>query len=433
MFDEESREGYALPKNTSAAVHHKRWTHLLAALAASTIGFAPTTLAAPAPAGTGPLRLASARLTGMDMGTPSIGYAYGYMDGRFALWRTSDGGTAWTRYAVPGAPRANDPSAIPPTLSFLGPQTGWMAWIVPNKKSSTLTVLRTTTGGRLWRRSVTTIARAMSMVEQIDFTSAQNGWIRAFSGGEMMQGDTDIFRTTNQGASWTLMSAASGYIPNSNATPKALPELDEPMPMTFTNANDGWAAVGNLVVATASASLYHTTDAGARWHQIALTVPKPYDRYATIGYAPVFSGAIGTVLMQYQGLSNHLIAYGTTNGGTTWTIKSALALSKSQYDLQSSFINPNRGWIIDDAATRFATTANGGRTWSSIRVTGVLRSATERGYRVVNLQMNNDVTGWILLQQVNGMTSAVQSRLLKTTDGGATWVTELTSHGTIPA
>lgn len=413
-------------------IGRNRWSRLTATLTAGTISFAATAMAAPAPGGTTLLRESSARIISVDMVTPSIGYVDGYQEGRFVLWRTNDGGRTWTRYAVPGAPRARNSTTTTPTVSFLGPNVGWIAWIVPAKTSNTLTVLRTTTGGRLWHRSVTPIAHAMSMVEQVEFISGQDGWIRAFSGGAMMQGDTDIFRTTNQGASWTLMSAASGYVPNPHPTPQALPAMDEPMPMTFTSTRDGWVAVGNFVVSTASASLYHTTDAGARWVQMALSVPKAYSRESTIGFTPIFAGLHGTVLMQYQGQSNRLIAYNTRNGGSTWTIGSTMPLKRSQYAIQSSFINPRRGWIMDDAMTRFDSTTSSGKTWSPIPVSEVLQSASRHGYRVENLQMTSPSTGWLLLQQVNGITSATKSLLLKTADGGTTWKTTLTADGTLP-
>jgi len=372
-----------------------RWPHLVAALAAGIIGLTPTALAASVPSAPSFVPLSSARLMAVDMVTPTVGYTDGYQHGQFVLWRTNDAGSHWTRYAVPGSPLAKNPNTTTPTVSFLGPQIGWIAWIVGNQKSSTLTVLRTTTGGRLWRRSVTILPRAMSMVEQLDFTSTKTGWIRAFSGGVMMQGDTDILRTTNQGASWTIMSAAGGYVPNPQPTPNALPAMDEPMPMTFTNATDGWVAVGNLVVATASASLYHSTDAGARWIQLALPIPKAYEGNYTIGFTLVVSGTRGTVLMQYQGRSesDHVLTYGTTDGGATWTIKSVLAFDRSQFARQSSFIHADRGWLVDDALTRFDATSNGGKAWSSIPITGVLQSASEHEYRVENLQMTSNSTG----------------------------------------
>lgn len=412
-----------------------RWPHFVTALAAGIIGLTPTALAASVPSAPSLVPLSSARLMAVDMVTPTVGYTDGYQHGQFVLWRTNDAGGRWTRYAVPGSPLAKNPNTTTPTVSFFGPQIGWIAWIVGNQKSSTLTVLRTTTGGRRWRRSVTMLPRAMSMVEQLDFTSTKTGWIRAFSGGAMMQGDTDILRTTNQGASWTIMSAASGYVPNPHPTPNALPAMDEPMPMTFTNATDGWVAVGNLVVATASASLYHSTDAGARWIPLALPIPKDFEGNNTIGFTPVFSGPRGTVLMQYQGKSesDHVLTYGTTDGGATWTIKSVLALDPSQFALQSSFINADRGWLVDDALTRFDATSNGGKTWSSIPISGVLQLASEHGYRVENLQMTSNSTGWLLLQRINGGTSATKSLLLKTTDGGAIWERAMAANGTWPA
>jgi photosystem II stability/assembly factor-like uncharacterized protein len=85
--------------------------------------------------------------------------------------------------------------------------------------------------------------------------------------------------------------------------------------------------------------------------------------------------------------------YGTTDGAATWTIKSVLTFDRSQFSLQSSFIHADRGWLVDDALTRFDATSNGGKTWSSIPIAGVLQSASEHEYRVENLQMTCNSTG----------------------------------------
>jgi hypothetical protein len=400
---------------------------------AATAEILPLIQAASGSAAAVPLRLTAARLIGLDLLTPQIGYTYGYRHGRFTVWRTRDGGRVWRRDTVPGVPEAADASVPSPTVEFLGPQTGWIAWIVPHQKFSTLMVLRTTNAGWNWQPSSTRVSRVMSMVKQIDFVSRQIGWIRAFSMGAAMAGDTDIFRSTDRGASWTLMSASSGYIPNPQRTPQALPAFDASMPMTFANATDGWAAVGSFVAPIARAAVYRTDDAGTRWHPVALPVPHGYGSDATIALPPVVAGTAGTVLMQYQGRVNAVVTYGTHDGGAAWTVRSAIVLKASQSPLHASFISPSRGWIIDDAAGWFAATANGGRTWSPIRIRGVLRSASRHGYRVATLQMRSVTAGWILLQRVNPVTSAVQTQVLTTRDGGATWMTEVVTHGTMPS
>jgi len=104
-----------------------RWPHCVTAIAAGIIGLNPTALAAPVPSVPSLTPLSSARLMAVDMVTPTVGYIDGYQQGQFVLWRTNDAGGHWTRYAVPGSPLAKNPNTTTPTVSFLGPQIGWIA------------------------------------------------------------------------------------------------------------------------------------------------------------------------------------------------------------------------------------------------------------------------------------------------------------------
>lgn len=240
----------------------------------------------------------------------------------------------------------------------------------------------------------------------------------------MNQGDTSIFNTKNGGKSWVLVSSAAGYVPNTHATPYALPEYDVPMPMVFTSAQDGWVAVGNLVqTQTSLAIVYHTTTAGRKWFPVRLPVPKSYRRgFATLEYQPAFSGNAGTVLVQYLGDNfSQAVSYQTTDGGRTWTAETPVSLGKQDNTIIQSFLNPESGWIIGSTGTAFERTQNGGRSWSAIRITGSLETLLHNGYSIKRLDMVTPRVGWMMVENENGMTSEVITRILKTTDGGRIW------------
>ena len=216
------------------------------------------------------------------------------------------------------------------------------------------------------------------------------------------------------------MSSTSGYIPNKQATPHALPEYDVPMPMVFTSSRDGWVAVGNLLTPQTEATLYHTTTAGTAWYPIRLPVPSTLQHgYGTEGYQPIFSHDIGTVVFQYMGTRNEIVSYRTANNGETWTASTPVFLGKAG-NVLSYFLNPNVGWIMGNSGLLERTT-NGGHTWSKIHIVGQLPAMLHQGYSIQQLDMVNRTVGWMMVEKENGMTAAVTTRILKTINGGRTW------------
>lgn len=241
----------------------------------------------------------------------------------------------------------------------------------------------------------------------------------------MNQGDTTIYHTDDGGKTWTMVSSSGGYVPNKNATPHALPELDVPMPMSFTNTRDGWVAVGNVVMKT-MASLYYTHTAGTEWGAIHLPIPKEYQNgFMTTECKPVFSGSAGTELIQYfQEGKNRLVSYRTTNTGKSWAIGSIVSLSQNDDHVRQSFLNAQDGWIIGSTGTPFAQTTNGGMSWSTIQNTSRLKTLFSSGFRVKQLDMVTQKTGWILLKYVNSQNGQIRTKILKTSNDGYSWVVQ---------
>lgn len=374
---------------------------------------------------TAPNNSKSSFLTNMDIINSRIGYVAGYSEAHFSLWRTTDGGTRWTHILVPHVPMYTE-SNYSPVASFESTNEGWIAWIAKNKQSNVLQVLNTTDGGRTWTLHTKNVISVANYVRQIDFSSAKDGWIQAFSGGVMNQGDTTIYHTDDGGKTWTMVSSAGGYVPNKSATSRALPELDVPMPMTFTNAQDGWVALGNVVVTRTMASLYYTHTAGAEWKAIHLPIPKEYQNgFMTTEYAPVFTDNVGTALVQYyhEG-TNRVVSYVTTNTGKSWVIGSNVALGENDNRVRQSFLNAQDGWIIGNTGTTFKRTTNGGKSWLAVQTNTSLKPLWQQGFTVQQLDMVNQTTGWILLEQINSQNGQIRTAILKTTNGGHSWVVQ---------
>ncbi len=128
--------------------------------------------------------------TEMNMLNSTTGFISGYYNNKFSMWITSDGGLHWRLHEIPGVPTHNVRSGAPPIMYFQSKNIGWIAWITRDKKQNVLTVLRTINGGRQWTKHTQEAPTVANYIEQIDFSSHDDGWIRAFSGGAMNQGDT---------------------------------------------------------------------------------------------------------------------------------------------------------------------------------------------------------------------------------------------------
>lgn len=381
----------------------------------------------------------SVYLTNIQMVCTRVGYATGYRNGMFTLWKTTNAGEHWRALTLANAPtnQSTQMGVIPVSASFQSENSGIVAWIIRNQAGTTenqaqssrpphnnLIVLGTTDGGQHWSKLSQSVVQVANYVVQINFYSKQDGWIRAFSGGVMNQGDMTIFHTIDGGQTWRMVSSARGYVPNKQATPHALPAMDVPMPMEFIGPRTGWVAVGNYVVSSTQATLYHTRNAGSTWEPVHLSISASLQNpaYMTTLSQPVFEALTGTVIVDFEGgsKSNHVIGYHTADGGATWAYGKSLAIGKARSVVQS-FFNPNIGWILTRAGNVFAETHNGGQTWSTLPVSTALQQATREGFRVQTLDMVNVTNGWLVLQHVDPSTGKQSSELLHTLDGGKSW------------
>jgi hypothetical protein len=203
------------------------------------------------------------------------------------------------------------------------------------------------------------------------------------------------------------------------------------MLMTFTNEQDGWVAVGNVVVSKTMASLYYTHTAGTAWKAAHLPIPQGYKSgFETIEYKPVFTRNTGIELVQYYkgGTNNELVSYRTADTGRSWAIGTNISLTQNDDRVRQSFLNTQDGWIIGSSGTPFERTTNGGKSWTTIQAAGSLKLSLQQGFHVKQLNMVTSKTGWVLLNKENSINGHIQTKILKTTDGGNDWAVQTNSH-----
>lgn len=139
-------------------------------------------------------------------------------------------------------------------------------------------------------------------------------------------------------------------------------------------------------------SVLISTDAGVTWSQQNID-PLARDIYSTtfkdenIGYAAGTGGLL----------------YKTTDGGETWTEQNS-GVTTTLWDVD--FINPDTGFVVGSGGTVLYTT-DGGTNWSASNY------GTTTLYKI---HFIDESTGYL------GSASATTGRLIKTTDGGSTWV-----------
>jgi len=160
----------------------------------------------------------------------------------------------------------------------------------------------------------------------------------------------------------------------------------------FINADTGWIVGGAEIdlSGTLEGIILHTTDGGETWEK-QLTVSQALN---CVDFIDKNEGwATGT-----EGMIKH-----TTNGGLNWSTQtSPLAGNLNAV----SFVDKNNGWIVSaDNWGEIAHTTNGGSTW-------VKQTAPTRNPLYDVFFINAD-KGWIV---------GLDSTLLRTTDGGQTWI-----------
>src|SRR5947209_17036131 len=156
---------------------------------------------------------------------------------------------------------------------------------------------------------------------QVQCVNAQDGWVLAdFGGGAAGSQAVNIFRSTDGGRTWSIVTPRPGNPPGS------LPFSGHKSGMGWASATTGWVA-GCICAAENTVLLYRTQDGGVNWQpqslplpslQAVITTQPPVFFSATEGLLPVtFSNGKGGILA----------VYATRDGGTTWSHFTLLSIS----------------------------------------------------------------------------------------------------------
>lgn len=344
--------------------------------------------------------------------------------------RTTDGGGNWQEVTPPALLALEKRFGLAGPWAFRDALTAWVAVTVneqqtPEYHSPTAALLfHTTDGGTTWQKTVVKLS-GQSAGELI-FVNAHVGWLFSRPGATIQGPERDtpfnIWHTTDGGKTWTNIlnsSSPSMHILNGVLAPS----------VSFGDEHVGLMVGQNN-------RLYRTSDGGVTWH--IQWWPGVISNVAHIG-APQFFTAKDALFTNTtfrlsgltQGLS--IVVYTTHDAGLTWHASSPFSLEPPK-DMQGSvnwlggvplFVDIQHGWVSaspDSTTARsepslvYYRTTDGGQHWTQLPRSSVPNNSVA-GFAVSPFSFISPSIGWLADRDSRG-----GMILLKTVDGGHTWV-----------
>jgi photosystem II stability/assembly factor-like uncharacterized protein len=316
----------------------------------------------------------------------------GWAIGDTYLMRTLDGGSMWFNVT----PQGLKLNGIGASGYFLTSTSGWLLTSLANKNLGTL--FRTTDGGRTWTSYDVPFSNG-----QLQFLSANTGFVMTSLGAGMSKEAVAIYQSTNGGVTWTRK-----YINDPTATGAAntLPLGGQKTGISFRDIWRGW--VGGNYPSSGYTYLYVTDNSGTTWNQVLLPLPANYSNAFVSMKAPIFFGAFNAILpvSLVDGTNSALYFYVTNDAGYKWVTTGFVNNGELAY---TDFINLNDGVVVDRAGIVHVT-RNAGVSWTNV-TPNVDLTLNLRGIDFINT-----LVGWAVEITADGSTS-----LYKTVDGGKNW------------
>jgi len=327
----------------------------------------------------------------------------GYAAGNFGtILKTTDNGSNWNKVNTGFSDRLL-------SLDFIDANTGFAG-------GTDQLLKKTINGGLNWSDLVLPSAPNYYIYD-IEFMNADTGYVLGF-----FLFESRIWKTTNGGLNWSTQTTdGANYLNN----------------LYFLNANTGFGSGGSF-----GGEIIKTTNGGASWNLIYT------DSYAK--HSMIFLNS----LTGYSG-SDQGRMYKTTDGGNSWNF----VLSDGGIDVYSlNFINATTGFGFGTGSVYIKTT-DGGNNWyesqpigasnssqyfdAAVTPSGTIHAAGSLGAMVRSTNAGADFTfepsvtdGYVSdIEFINtstgyAVTGFNHGDILKTTDAGSTWVSQVSTYTT---
>jgi len=268
------------------------------------------------------------------------------------------------------------------------------AWVIPQQQSTNaITVLRTSDGGAHWLSS-TINGEGIEVLEPPHFFGDQ-GWLEIVTNGGPGAGSESvaIYHTTDAGAHWSQIATTEG---NSGLVRGGIKSG-----ISFKDALNGWATG---VDASNAIWLYVTHDGGRSWQHQNVTGLPTTNQSSFQTTPPVFIGNTGLLPIRYSDANLRTVVFAISNdGGQTWAANLKSPGPAINVDTNGVYIvDQQHAWMVDNNTNALFRTADGGASWQKLGAS--LGS-------ISSLSFINANTGWAISQQ----------GLSRTDNGGESW------------
>lgn len=382
--------------NTALAQMYTRWPQTRAGRSSGVFSslvnsFSTWTSIGPAPIGLGVGNETVGRITSIafDPTNAQVLYIGGATGG---VWKTINGGTTWTPLTDNECGLATGSVAVDP----VNPQIVYVGTGEENFSSDSYQgcgVLRSTNGGATWTQlgaaSFITASGTASRIGKLLIDGASAG---STSSTTLLAGSqTGLWKSVNSGSTWSLSLA--GIITDLVADPSVAG--------TYT------AAIGSISGSTSN-GVYRTTDYGTTWRQLSGGLPTSSAGRIALAVSPNSPNVMYAAVQQTS--ANTLLGiWKTLDNGNSWTkltATNASCGSQCWYNLVLTVDPTQPDRVIFGGVSLYSST-DGGATFSAI------------GSAVVH----SDHHAFVFDPTTpNKMYSGNDGGIFRSLDGGATWV-----------
>jgi photosystem II stability/assembly factor-like uncharacterized protein len=328
------------------------------------------------------------------------------------LLHTTDGGLIWENVTPRKSPFNGTDSSF-----MFDAQT---AWVVLNNES----LVRTSDGGQTWKVINQNIKEELVFPfrdwYRLRFVDANHGWL--------------IAGLTAAGAHESFYETRDGGVTWEPADFKTLP--DQYNGGNYKNEIAFWIDTDviyydleRFIIAPGDQEgilkMFLSTDWGKSWETVQLPPSVVPDQSFNISvrkiHSPVFfnsqNGVLAVTIHKVGSNAFQLFIYQTSDGGHTWELIGKPSLMEDA-NSEILFLTPRDAVFV--CGTKLCVTHDDGIKWQSIDPGITIPAEAEN--KVFQPDFINNTTGWLLVNAYDATGWSFSSHLLKTVDGGATWM-----------
>ncbi|MGZ0041461.1 WD40/YVTN/BNR-like repeat-containing protein [Paenibacillus ottowii] len=318
------------------------------------------------------------------------GLVWGVTRNELRLYDTHDGGKTWNNISPSENVQFQDKLEYGKDISFTDSRHGWV--VRQNLDQTATVILRTADGGQSWDVSALPSGAHVSSIQYVNPTT---GWIMAYTKLNERDQQKMLYHTTDGGATWNKVAQSSGM--TSSKSGSGLPDQGSMAGMSFSLDNQGFVAI-NM---DSKVKLYKTTNQGKTWTPVANSMQgcpqskaeaqQSLEGNSSSFWIPVL--CYGDKGVKYSGLF-------TNNTGTQWNdVFLGLSSNSSSITPGRTFLSDKEGWVLTDNG--MSRTMDGGKTWISLKGNKVLPSKLKDYPRSVKLRFASSSVGWLLLERLD--------------------------------